>query len=109
MLGTMPRRYDRRVPKARQLSKDGDDDLALQLFDRVLELTPDDVDALQLRGDLLRRNKRGAEAIADFQRIIEVAPDSPWGHTLIARMAMQRGPYGQFYEHSLLSGLGHRS
>jgi hypothetical protein len=52
----------------------GDFAAAVQGFTRVLELDPDMVWARLYRGDALRRVRRPADAIADYDRAIALAP-----------------------------------
>ena len=50
---------------------------ALALFDRVIELRPDDPQARVNRGITLARMERFEEALADFDHAVDVYPDSP--------------------------------
>ncbi|GAC1465003.1 MAG: hypothetical protein NVSMB9_04230 [Isosphaeraceae bacterium] len=55
---------------ARQLSHSGRPDLALAEIDRVLELDPDDIQALYVRGMLRSHAGRTNEAEKDFARVV---------------------------------------
>jgi predicted TPR repeat methyltransferase len=57
------------------LLKDGNFESAEKIYQRVLEVAPDHVDALHFMGVVLHRRKRPQEAIASIQRALELAPN----------------------------------
>ena len=52
----------------------GEIDRALDLFDRVLQANPEDVAALTSRGHALKTFGRSEEAVASYQRALDVTP-----------------------------------
>lgn len=67
---------------------DGQEVEALERLNQMLEGDPDNVDALVARSLLQARIGSGIEALADADRAVELAPDSPLGY--IARSEARR-------------------
>ncbi len=55
---------------------DGDYESALYMVEKTLEIEPDDIRALVLRGDILYCLNRDQEALDTFDRVLSMDPDS---------------------------------
>ena len=55
---------------------DGDYESALAMIEKSLEIEPDDVRSLVLRGDILYCLNKDNEALETFNRVLEIDPDS---------------------------------
>ncbi len=68
------------VKKARELAKDGKDDLALSFVDRYLKDSPRDLDALSLKGEILSRSARTSDHLDEVIKLsvtmLRFEPDS---------------------------------
>lgn len=78
-----------RFAAGRALLDGGALDDALPVFDELVQQYPGNADYLLVRGITLARLERDAEALADFDRTIELAPDYEdawqWRHRVLAR------------------------
>jgi len=61
-----------------------ENDKALALLPELLAQNPGDVDLPMLNGSLLMEKRQYPDAAASFRRAIELAPQSPQGHTNLA-------------------------
>jgi tetratricopeptide (TPR) repeat protein len=64
---------------------------ALEAVNRLLELNPDHVPALILRGTILDRQRQTDAAAADFRRAVDRAPDSAAAHAALAGLLNRLG------------------
>ncbi|MCH7999453.1 MAG: tetratricopeptide repeat protein [Chloroflexi bacterium] len=72
-----PKTFDDHFLQANAFYAAGDYDRALEQYDRALELTPDDPDALGNRGIALDDLQRHDEALSAHNRALELKPDDP--------------------------------
>jgi len=63
------------VQKALKLAEHGDSGEAMQIAQRLLEQDPTFVPAMKLKGMLLERSGRGAEANAEYEEALKLAPN----------------------------------
>ena len=81
------------VRVAENLDAMGDRDEAIRRLRNIVTANPDDVDALSVLGDLLRTDKRYAEAAETYTRALDVEPgDSPgdWRFYYVRGIAYER-------------------
>jgi predicted Zn-dependent protease len=76
---------------AESFALQGRDKPARQLFDLVLGVEPDQVDALRGRSALGARTGSSKQAIVDAQRLVSVSPDSGEDRLLLARAYLAGG------------------
>ncbi len=67
----------------------GETDLKLDELDRAIELAPQFVPALMLRGETLWMEYEFTRALADARRVIEIVPDQPEGYGLAGRVLVE--------------------
>jgi lysophospholipase L1-like esterase len=90
-IGASPSARDRRLSRAIIARLDNDAETAVALLDDVIRLAPDNTEALYHRGLALRRLSRRPEALADFQHIVAVEPDSALGLFVGGMLAYEQG------------------
>ncbi|MBJ7313252.1 PEP-CTERM system TPR-repeat protein PrsT [Rugamonas sp. CCM 8940] len=64
---------------------------ALLLVEQALQRDPNDLDHLRLKGDLLRLQGDGANALLAYQHIIHLRPEQVQAHVDIANLHLQAG------------------
>lgn len=62
---------------------------AQQIVDGVLQKNPREVDAWQFKGDLYRADKKPADALAAYKKVLEIKPKSAAVHANIIMLLMQ--------------------
>jgi protein O-GlcNAc transferase len=62
---------------------------ALASFDRALAIDPDDTDALNGRGNVLKEMRRFAEALASYEKAVALDPDHAYAFSGMADCALQ--------------------
>ena len=82
---------DMQVLEARALNDAGENRDALRAADAVLGYHPDAPDALLERGTALYELCRFDEARTALSKAVEVAPDDPWSHRMLALVAERLG------------------
>jgi predicted O-linked N-acetylglucosamine transferase (SPINDLY family) len=72
-------------------------DEAMDSYDRVIALHPDQVEALESRSNLLwTRRQALAPAIADLERVLQLAPDLPFARGNLLHLKMHAGDWRGF-------------
>src|SRR5690606_27671226 len=84
--------------EAELLSRAGDRDGALAVFDRALDAQPDDVELLYSRALLQERLGNVDAAIADLRRVRTLQPDSPVAKNALGYLLADRGSPTQWDE-----------
>ncbi len=67
--------------------------LALALYQRILTLDPDNAAILQALANVLVKQEQWTEAIEICQRALHVTPDIPWIHHTLAQAYLGQGSY----------------
>lgn len=74
---------------------DADYALAIQWYQRAIEIRPDFADAHYRKGVALHRLGRNEEALASFERVIQIKPDDPEPHYIKGLVLHQLGKYDE--------------
>ncbi len=82
--------YDR-YARAIALYRIPDLDAALELIDQLVAEFPDDPYFWELRGQVLFENGRATEAVADYEKSVELLPDSALLQIGLARAYLEQG------------------
>jgi predicted Zn-dependent protease len=74
---------------------------AAQAITPLIEREPDDPQHLNFRAEMYRLNGQMNQALADYQKIIEVAPEIGLGYNGLAEVYLQQKKYQQAHEAAL--------
>lgn len=75
--------------------RDDRPEAALALVERALARSPDDVDALRQKGDILRLLGKNPEALAAYRQVLKLHPAQVQAHVDIASLHIQSGKFDQ--------------
>ena len=64
---------------------------AIEMYEKVIELTPDDGDAYRELGQLYSRQRMHNEAISTYKKAIELKPDESYLYSSLARAYANTG------------------
>lgn len=81
------------------LASRGDMERARQFFQRAVELSPDNVEALNQLGGALARQDQLDEALVHFRRANELQPDDPGVHNNLGTLMRLQGHLSQSEQH----------
>ena len=96
--GAEPVRRDLRE-KAEDMLEEGGAEGALEVFNELVRLSPEDVDAWLNRGEVLSILGRAEEAIGSYERALELRPDHKAGRSELANLLFERGEFGAAAAH----------
>jgi len=91
--GTPPARRDLRE-KAEEMLEEVQFAPALEVFDEILRQNPEDVDAWMNRGEVLTILGRVDDALASYERVLELRPNHRGARAELANLLFERGDYG---------------
>lgn len=91
--GAGPPRRDLRE-KAEQMLEEGDVAAALEVFDELVRLAPEDVEAWMNRGEVLTLLGRIDDAIAAYERVLAIEPDHRAARSELANLFFETGDFG---------------
>ena len=94
-LAQSPMLPDALIGRARLAVQDKDIDAAIRLTDQVLDKSPRHLDALLLKGDLLRLKNDGEAAIATYQKVVHTYQDSLAARINMASIYIGAGKYDE--------------
>ena len=70
-------------------------DEAANALDRAAALAPDSASTHEVRGMILSRSGRGAQAVESFRRAVEIAPESATGWINLGQALRQIGRFAE--------------
>jgi tetratricopeptide (TPR) repeat protein len=88
---TNPKSLKLRLELLRYHLAKNEQDQALRVLDKGIELDPDDLNLLRVRGELKASRKDWSGAEKDFRKIMEVRPKMPLGYMEMGRLEMTQG------------------
>ncbi|HYS70818.1 MAG TPA: tetratricopeptide repeat protein, partial [Thermoplasmata archaeon] len=97
-VGTPPPRRDLRE-KAEELLEAGQAEEALEVFDELVRLAPEDVEAWLNRGEVLAILGRPEEAIGSYERVLELESHHKAARGELANLLFERGEFGTAAAH----------
>ena len=74
---------------------------AVGVMNRLIEAEPDEAGHYRFRAELCRLGGRLPAAVADYERVIELAPGADAGYTGLAEVYAQQGKFAQAREYGL--------
>lgn len=91
--GEGPERRDLRE-KVIEMLEEGDNAAALEVFDEIVRENPEDADAWYNRGELLAILNRPDEAIAAYERVLQIEPDHRQAIAEVTNLLFEQGEFG---------------
>ena len=80
--------------KAWELLESGQADVSLEVFDELVRLTPEDVEAWLNRSEVLALLGKIGEAIASYERVLELDPGHRAARSELANLMFEHGEFG---------------
>ena len=91
--GEAPARRDLRE-KVQEMLEDGETEAAVEVFDELTRLNPEDIEAWTNRGELLATLGQTDEAIASYEKVLELDRDQKAARSELANLLFENGDFG---------------